>query len=84
MHALPEIGVFERFMGASFPAFLFPPVNPTFVHGVDEILGIRVNGDFAGFFECLDTRQCGEDFHAVIGRSGEASAEFSDLPLINQ
>lgn len=83
-HAFPEIDVFEGFVFAARPTFLFPAVDPAFVHGIDEILGIRIDRHLAGFSKRFDTRQGCEDFHAVVGGFGKTAADFLFLSVIDK
>ncbi len=59
-------------------------MDPTFVHGVDDVFGIGVDGDVTGLIKRLDACECGEDFHAVICGLRKAAAEFFPLTLENK
>ena len=71
----PEVGVFDRLFFLGFPAVAFPVFDPG-GDAVFDVVGIGVEGDFAGFFEDFQGFDGGLKFHAVVGGGGSAAADF--------
>jgi hypothetical protein len=81
---VPEVGVENGFAAGAVPAFALPGVGPALGHGLDEVLGVAVDGDVTGFFEGLEGLDDGEDFHAVAGGAAEAAGEFPAVRAVEE
>ena len=76
----PEIGIGDRLPVRPAPVVPAPARQPPFRHGVDQIARIGVKRHPARFAQCVERRDCGIEFHAVIRGRREAAAQF---PAVN-
>ena len=74
--ALPEVGVFHRFLVSFVPVAFDPAAGPSFVEGVDDVFAVAVEHDSAGALEGFETGDGGEELHAVVGGFGEAAGDL--------
>lgn len=74
--ALPEILVAEPLAGAPPPAESLPFLQPAPGHGIDEVTGIRTEGNPAGMLQLFQPRDGPKQFHAVVGSPCKSPAQF--------
>lgn len=77
--AFPKVAVFHWLVCAVLPTFFAPGGKPAFGHGIDEILGIRMEFDVAGFLEFFESVDSGAQFHPVVGGEYICGAEFQPV-----
>lgn len=72
----PEIGINGGFFAVAHPVIAPPAHGPALHDGIDDVLGVGVELDVAGFLEGLQCHDHGHDFHAVVGGVLEAAGQF--------
>lgn len=80
---MPEVLIDDIFACGSFPAFVFPALNP-FGDTVFDILAVGVKGDCFGLTGIGKKLQRGDrslHFHPVIGALGLCTSEFVTVAI---
>lgn len=72
----PEILIFDRFFVRGLPSTFLPSDNPFFGNCVDQVFRVRIQFDFAGFFEEFECGDGGPEFHAIVGGHAEPCGDF--------
>src|SRR5580704_8593007 len=73
---LPEIPVRDRLPGGALPSVRLPS-RKELRDSAPHVLRVRQHGDAAGPFQCPQSLDCGDQFHAIVGRVRRTSLQHA-------
>lgn len=73
---LPQVGIFDGFVGGGFPSVLLPSGKPVVVDGVNNVGGVGTNLARKSRFDGRKRLYDGAKFHSVVGGLRLETADF--------
>jgi hypothetical protein len=82
-HFFPKVAVRYFLLAAVAPAVGFPLLHPSQLHGIHQVLRIRIQLDRGTALQRFQGLDGGGQFHAVVGGQAETAGELPALLVVH-